>query len=554
MTLPPSDAPRHDPAPAAPDPAGDETDGASSSADRAPAAEPRQEALEFLLRRMRHRGDFPALSSSVTAINRITASESESVGKLSDLILRDFSLTNKLLRVVNSAHYRPTGSSISTISRAVIVLGFDAVRNIAITVLLFEHLHDKANAAQLKEEFLRACLAGLLARDIGARLRLRELEQAYICAVFHNLGRLVSQYYFPEESEDIRRVMKETGCRDDLAAQQVLGLSFEDLGIGLAEAWGFPPVIVGSMRKVAEGTVRRPDTLEGRLRALSGCANELCDAVASLPARERDRVIRHIASRFADAVPMTEDKVRESLASSIEELADLAQVIQVRLPATRIGRQLDHFIHATEGAAPPEDDAPLPGQLRERSQAEDAGAPAGAAASRLDAQAILTAGIQDITSALLEGLKLNDVLRIILETVYRAMGFKHVLLCIRDARGNTMTGRFGFGPDIDRLIRSVRFSLATQPDNVFNVATAKGVDILISDVDDPQIAGRIPAWYRQALASQTFVLFPLTLKNTPVALIYADKDRAGDIVIAEHELALLRTLRNQALLAIKQAA
>ena len=137
----------------------------SSSHEGEQRTEPRQEALEFMLRRMRHRGDFPALSSSVVAINRITASESESVSKLSELILRDFSLTNKLLRVVNSVHYRPGGGSISTVSRAVIVLGFDAVRNIAITVLLFEHLQDKANAAQLKEEFLRACLAGLRISD-----------------------------------------------------------------------------------------------------------------------------------------------------------------------------------------------------------------------------------------------------------------------------------------------------------------------------------------------------------------------------------------------------
>nr|WP_232516594.1 HDOD domain-containing protein [Thauera sp. K11] len=501
---------------------------------------------------MRHRSDFPALSSSVVAINRITASESESVGQLSELILRDFSLTHKLLRVVNSAHYRPSGSSISTISRAVIVLGFDAVRSLALTVLLFEHLQGKAGAAQLKEEFLRACLAGLLARRIGTRMHLRELEQAYICAVFHNLGRLVSQYYFPDESEDIRRVMKQTGCREDVAALQVLGLSYEDLGTGLARAWGFPPVIVASMRRPADGPVRRPDSQEGHLRALSGCANELCDAVASLPAPERDREIRRIAGRFADALPMADDEMREMLEDSIGELAGLAQVIQVPLSATRIGRQLNHYL-GTGGSAPPAHEAPLPGQLAEPCR-DGPGADGEAAVPPIDAQAVLTAGIQDITSALIEGLGLNDVLRIILETIYRAMGFTHVLLCIRDARSNAMTGRFGFGPDIDELIRGVRFSLATQPDDVFNVATAKGVDILISDVDDPQIAGRIPPWYRKALGSQTFVLFPLTLKNTPVALIYADKDHAGDIVIAERELALLRTLRNQALLAIKQSA
>jgi hypothetical protein len=128
-----------------------------------------------------------------------------------------------------------------------------------------------------------------------------------------------------------------------------------------------------------------------------------------------------------------------------------------------------------------------------------------------------------------------------------------VLLCVRDARSNTMCGRFGFGPEVGELAKQLRFSLAAQPDNVFNVATARGVDVLISDVDDPKIAARVPAWYRKSVAARTFVLFPLTIKGRPVAMIYADKDRAGELCISEQELAMLRTLRNQAVLAIKQA-
>jgi hypothetical protein len=53
--------------------------------------------------------------------------------------------------------------------------------------------------------------------------------------------------------------------------------------------------------------------------------------------------------------------------------------------------------------------------------------------------------------------------------------------------------------------------------------------------------------------AKTFVLLPLLIKGTAVALIYCDRERAGSIVIPEKELSLLKTLRNQALLAIKQS-
>jgi serine/threonine protein kinase len=73
------------------------------------ATDPRQSTIDFLLRRMRHKSDFPALSESVGAINRITASENQSISEVSNTILKDFSLTNKLLRMVNSVYYQQAG-------------------------------------------------------------------------------------------------------------------------------------------------------------------------------------------------------------------------------------------------------------------------------------------------------------------------------------------------------------------------------------------------------------------------------------------------------------
>jgi len=516
-------------------------------------AEAKPGAVDFLMRRMKHRGDFPALSESVVAINRIAASESESVGTLSALILRDFGLTNKLLRVVNSAHFRPAGGGrISTISRAVVVLGFDAVRNIAITVLLFEHLQNKSNASQLQEEFLRACLAGLFARELAQRLRLRDGEQSYICAVFHNLGRLLCQFYFPEESEDIRRVVQQQGCSEESAAQRVLGAGYEELGVALARAWGFPELIQNSMRALPEGPVHPPRTADERLQALAACANACCDAVSRLAPAERERALADIAARFDVAVPVPAREARERLRSAVDEIGEFARVVKVSLAQTRFGRNLRHFIDGSAPAANTRADATLmpSSALLEQSLPAEGGAAGQRAA---DPQAVLSAGIQDISNTLVEDFRLNDVLRIILETMYRAMGFKRVLLCVRDARSNTMCGRFGFGPEVGELAKQLRFSLAAQPDNAFNVATARGVDVLISDVDDPKIAARVPAWYRKSVAARTFVLFPLTIKGRPVAMIYADKDRAGELCISEQELAMLRTLRNQAVLAIKQA-
>lgn len=520
----------------------------------------KQATLDFLLRRMRHKSDFPALSESVSAINKIASSEKESINKLSNSILKDFALTNKILKIVNSAYFRPAGGgSISTVSRAVIVLGFEAVRNIAITVLLFEHMQNKSNVNLLKEEFLRANLAGIVGKDVSVQTKMRDLEQIFICSLFQNLGRLLSQYYFPEESEEIRRVIAQKNCTDDQAAMQVLGITFEDLGTAIAEQWGFPPLIVRSMHRLPPGNVRKPFTTDDRMQVISCFANELCSVIAAGTPEARNRDMKKILARFGDSVPVSEKELQETMVHAIEEASEFANIIRINLKQTAFGRQMRQFVSGEKSADIPvgSPQADTGGFGDTMLQANDPlegikeDAEGGDGAAVVDAQSVLTAGIQDISNTLVDGFKLNDILRIILETMYRAMGFKRVILCIKDVRANTMQGRFGFGPDAQEIAKKFRFQLKQTPD-IFYAATLKGADLLISNIDDEKIAARIPDWFRTIVPAKTFLLFPLNIKGNPVALIYADKDHPGEIVIPEKELSLLRTLRNQAVLAIKQ--
>ncbi|WP_291987060.1 serine/threonine protein kinase [Candidatus Accumulibacter sp. ACC007] len=531
-----------------------------------PGADARQSTIEFLLRRMRHKSDFPALSESVGAINRITASENQNLAELSNTILKDFSLTNKILRMVNSVHYHQAGGgSISTVSRAIVVLGLDAVRSIAITVMLFEHLQNKDNTNQLKEEFLRANLAGVLARDIGGKSMARgDVEQAFICSLFHNLGRLLSQYYFPEESAEIRRLSQQKDCADDLAAQQVLGLSFEDLGVGIAQSWGFPRLIVNSMRKLPPGSVRRPANMDDRLRVLAALSNDLCSMVADAGVEQQAKELRRIVARFGEVIDLDEQDLQRTLRKSFEHVSQFAGVLRLNLQQTNFGKQIRAWGGAAGGRAlavdlPTQEDG-LAGTVLSDVAAEGLagdepaadGARSTATGAPVSSEVILMAGIQDVSNALISDFKLNDVLRIILETIYRAKGFKNVILCVRDGRSNAMLGRFGFGPEAPEIARRFRFSLVFSAD-IFHAALANGADILISDTRDAKIAPRIPAWFRRAVTAETFVVFPLCVRGNAVAMIYADRQRAGEIVIAKAELSLLRTLRNQAVLAIKQS-
>lgn len=522
--------------------------------------------LDFLLRRMQRKGDFPALSESIRSINRLTASDRDSINTLSNSIVKDFALTNRILRMVNSAHYRQAGGgSISTVSRAIVVLGFNTIRDIAISLILVEHVQNLPNAALLKEEFLHASFSGVMAREIAGKLAVRDTEEVYICSMMRNLGRFLAQYYLPEEADEVRRVGGAARLSEEAASIRVLGMSYQELGIGVARAWGFPDAMVNGLRHLGEGPLRASKSREDTLRAIAGFANEACAALETSDGRELEQQLDRLRKRYGAAIALSEAQFRGAMEHALAETADFCAVARLNIKQTQFGKLLqremagDGRTTVAPATAPGGSDTTLgaatllePGT---RDGAPDEAAPgaepAAPPAAQRQAEAVLAAGIQDISNSLLEEFSLNDMLRIILETMYRAMGFEHVLLCIRDARSNRMVARFGFGPRIAETIKRFQFDMA-DTGNIFSVSLARGADMLISDANDPKIAARLPRWHREGLGAKTFAVFPLVLRSQAVAMIYADSPNAGDIVITDNELGLLRTLRNQAVLAIKQ--
>jgi len=319
------------------------------------------------------------------------------------------------------------------------------------------------------------------------------------------------------------------------------------------------------MRRLPAGAVRKPVAQEEKLRVLSGFANELCSVIAAAVPEQRQKEMKKVSSRFAESVPISDKDLQATLEKSLEEVARFANVIQLNLKQTPFGRQIRAWAggNAQEAVSGEGGGTEVAGGSGESSTLGGAALVESPVMAVLEGsatgirqpanvEAILTAGIQDISNSLVEEFSLNDMLRIILETMFRAKGFRRVILCIRDAKTNTMQGRFGFGPDAAEIAKVFRFPLTFTPD-VFHAAVSKGVDLLISDINDPRIATRVPDWYRKGINAGTFVLFPLNIKNAPVAMIYADMEAAGAIVIPEKELSLFRTLRNQAVLAIKQS-
>jgi eukaryotic-like serine/threonine-protein kinase len=511
------------------------------------------DAVARLMQRMREKGDFPALSDSLVRIQRVANSDSVSLANLSDEILKDVALTNKLLRIVNSALYASAGAgNVTTVSRAAALIGFAGIRNMAMSLVLVDHMQDKDHAKHIQEEILRALMAGAVAEELSSVGR--DGEEAFVGAMFMHLGRLLVQYYLPDEAQAIRDLLREprsatpqaSAASEDAAALRVLGLSFEELGLGVAKAWGLPDSLLRCMRRGAgEPPVKLAEKAEDRVRWLSLAAAEMTDALLDPDPKASRARTAEVAKRFRRALGREAPEFEVALQGARARVHGMAEAMSLRLPGESAARQ--RLLVVREQDAPlPEGAKPLPA-LGDAS-AGRADAPKPRDISPADAMA---AGIQSITNSMVEDFQLDDVLRMILHTMQRALDFQRVLFCLRDARGETLVGKFGVGADAPACAARFRVVLAHSSD-LFSAVCNKGVDTLISDATVANIAQRLPTWYRTAINAPAFLLLPLHFKGRPLGLIYADKSEPGSIELAERELAPLRTLRNQALMAFKQ--
>jgi eukaryotic-like serine/threonine-protein kinase len=506
--------------------------------------------VDFLLRRMKRKRDFPAVSTHITEINQKSSSSNvSSATELSNVILKDFALTTKVVRLVNSCFYGQFGGEITTVSRAVVILGYEQVRAAVLSIILFEHLQNNEQANELKNAAYTALMSGIIAREKAKQMKNineEDVESAFITSMFHLLGKLLSIYYFPEEFEAMKTLVANKGVDEDQAMRSVLGVSYEELGRGIAKEWKLPDIISDGMKKLPEGVVPVAKTSDESLRQLACFSNELC-AITS-DSEDTEQAYEELAARYKDSLGISKDSITELLDSSIKEAEEFTRILNIDTSKVTVFKNLRKNIEENK------EDEQSTTEANNNLSVEDGISIETTKTEQKTQQQnqhdILVNGIAEITNSLLGDVDLNGILTMVLETIYRGMGFNRVLFAIHSAKNKQVLARFGLGKGIDEIIPDFRYKI-DDSDDVFVSTITAGKEYIVLDVNSDEYKDKIPSWVRKLTMPTTVVLYPLVVNKRCLGLIYADNDDSGTKISME-ALGFFKTLRNQASLAIQQ--
>ncbi|MEI8168222.1 MAG: HDOD domain-containing protein [Rhodoferax sp.] len=192
--------------------------------------------------------NMPAFPKSVQKILELTRDVNCSPKDLVQVIDKDPVVTVKVLRVVNSAYYG-LPKQITSVNHAVVYLGFNAVKNLALSIAAIGMLPAENAAGFNGQQYLVHSLAtASIAKQLALRLPTADPMDCFIAGLLHDFGKVVIAQFMPRE---FRRALETSVWNEialHLALRQVMGVDHAMVGAMLVEKWRFPSDLVETIR------------------------------------------------------------------------------------------------------------------------------------------------------------------------------------------------------------------------------------------------------------------------------------------------------------------
>jgi len=404
------------------------------------------------------------------------------------IILKDVGLASQILRVANSATYNRSGRAIMSIAHAVVMLGWDRVRNLVSTVRFIEHFANRS--AGLRELMLLSVLSAVHSRDLAEEIGYPSPEEAYLCGLFRNLGEVLIACHYPVEYAMILLAMHTDRIPHRAACLRFLDFPWDEVGCEVAARWNMP----------------------ARIR--------LSLAGTEIPARSA--LDRSVASITEYARDLTHALYREGAGIDAVHLRCLldADAQQTLISVRDLCRIVDSGMSET------------------RQTFSALGVPANQL--RLDKQALRAQDIVDQVRvfdaphvAALEH-TVNDAIRSInrpgfeltsfvtgLLDVLKAAGFDRAVFGLMNEDHSAVRGRLASGEGVDDLLTRFVFSV-DRAEGPIRTALQRRSDVLVDrGRDDRYDASELI----RRLAPSAFALFPIVVDGQVAGCLYADRRR-----------------------------
>ena len=196
--------------------------------------------LEAIVKKAKNLPALPQVTTKLLEVFDDSKSQAKDVGKI---IEGDQSLASQILKQVNSPFYGFSGR-ISSLKHAVVIMGFNAVKNLAMGFSIAKMSRNGAVSVLDMEKFWEHSLGvGVGARSIGKEIGYPCPEELLAAGLLHDIGKIILSDSFPDEYRKVLEVVEESTEEIYQSEKKVFGTSHADIGEWFTRENRFPPIL-----------------------------------------------------------------------------------------------------------------------------------------------------------------------------------------------------------------------------------------------------------------------------------------------------------------------
>lgn len=184
----------------------------------------------------------PTLPVVIDKLTRLLQNPKTSAEEVGKAITTDQALASKVLKLVNSAFYGFPGR-ISTITHAIVILGFSTVKNVVLTASIFDAFRKQGTGIDgfdLEHFWLHSIACGAAAQSIAKTTGNTQKEECFIAGLIHDIGKIILCQYLPDDFRDAYLYAKEKNILFFESEKALFDVTHQEIGSFLAQRWNLP--------------------------------------------------------------------------------------------------------------------------------------------------------------------------------------------------------------------------------------------------------------------------------------------------------------------------
>lgn len=298
----------------------------------------------------------PQLPQILLRVENALADPAVGGEELARVILDDPALTVQILKIANSTFYNPQGTKITTISRAIVILGFDNIRRLVLGLSVAKMFMLLPRWTVYRRLWRHSLATAQLARNLAQRDDFADVEVAFVSGLLHDVGKFVMGHLHGEEyAEMLNTGYLEPGFDLCRAEGEIFYCNHQEVGALLAQTWGLPKELVRVIGRHRPGSDWRyfDEALPG-LGAYVILANQLAHLLdLAADDEENEKLVAELRLRAENAFGIDRVEFDELLENLEAEIAQTAEFLDVALddlrldegPGKRAGRTVKKHIN-----------------------------------------------------------------------------------------------------------------------------------------------------------------------------------------------------------------